>query len=112
MRHFIGWFLVGMGRKYMNRPGASSVHWDWCQPPAVCNVGGWPKFDGRPWREGNEKRHGNLKECSYTRYGAPGAVLPLDAIPLTMTRRTEQQPGGGLFIVLVRDRLEKYEMNK
>lgn len=28
-----------------------------------------------------KKRHSNLRECSYSRCGAPGAVLPLDAIP-------------------------------
>lgn len=99
-----------MGRKYRNLPGASSVHWDWRQPLAVWNIRGCPTLDGRPWRGGNEKRHGNLKECSCTRCGAPGAVLPLDAIPQTMTRRNEKQPA--FLFVFVRDRLEKYKMNK
>lgn len=73
--------VVSMVRKRRNLPGASLVCCNRCQPPAVWNVRGCPKCDGRPWRGGNEKRHGNLRECGYTRCGAPGAVLPLGAIP-------------------------------
>lgn len=50
------------------------------------------------------------KNAVTTRCGAPGAVLPLDAIPQTMTRRNEKQPA--FLFVFVRDQLEKYKIYK